>query len=65
MELKDVILSTLAEMEDNEITKKVLNSSIQPKKMEKSEISDLKPDLQCKLLYLKKTGLKKKNLPLA
>ena len=37
MELKDVILSTLAEMEDNETTKKVLNSSIKPKKIEISE----------------------------
>ncbi|MFA6195202.1 MAG: hypothetical protein WC656_01000 [Sulfurimonas sp.] len=27
MELKDVILSTLAEMEDNEVTKKALNNS--------------------------------------
>jgi CiaD-like protein len=42
MELKDVILSTLAEMEDNEITKKVLNSSIKPKKIEKAEISERK-----------------------
>ena len=42
MELKDVILSTLAEMEDNETTKKVLNSSIKPKRIEKSEINELK-----------------------
>ena len=34
MELKDVILSTLAEMEDNETTKKVLNSSIEVKKVQ-------------------------------
>ena len=34
MELKDVILSTLAEMEDNEMTKKVLISSAEPKKIE-------------------------------
>ena len=37
MELKDVILSTLAEMEDNETTKKVLNSSIKPKKIQTKE----------------------------
>jgi len=42
MELKDVILSTLAEIEDNETTKKVLNSSIKPKRIEKSEINELK-----------------------
>jgi len=43
MELKDVILSTLAEMEDNETTKKVLSSSIKPKTIktkEKIEISE-------------------------
>ncbi|WP_373035395.1 hypothetical protein [Sulfurimonas sp.] len=47
MELKDVILSTLAEMEDNETTKKVLNSSINPKEInitEKKEINILKPE---------------------
>ena len=44
MELKDVILSTLAEMEDNETTKQVLNSSIQPKKREKSVKSEVKSD---------------------
>ncbi|NPA59497.1 MAG: hypothetical protein GXO30_03360 [Epsilonproteobacteria bacterium] len=38
MELKDAILSTLAEMEDNETTKKVLNSSIKPKKIENTKI---------------------------
>ncbi len=46
MELKDVILSTLAEMEDNETTKKVLNSSIKPKIIqtkEKIQMSELKP----------------------
>jgi len=46
MELKDVILSTLAEMEDNETTKKVLSSSIEPKKIEiikKSERTEVKP----------------------
>jgi len=42
MELKDVILSTLAEMEDNETTKKVLNSSIEPKKIQKLEINETK-----------------------
>lgn len=48
MELKDVILSTLAEMEDNETTKKVLNSSIQAKKVnltEKKEKNVLRPEL--------------------
>jgi hypothetical protein len=47
MELKDVILSTLAEMEDNETTKKVLNSSIEEKKVnvtQKKEIKILKPE---------------------
>jgi len=43
MELKDVILSTLAEMEDNETTKKVLNSSIKPKKIQKPETSTPTP----------------------
>ncbi|MDD2448890.1 MAG: hypothetical protein PHS42_07265 [Sulfurimonas sp.] len=38
MELKDVILSTLAEMEDNETTKKVLNSSIEVKKVQNKDI---------------------------
>ncbi|EQB34459.1 hypothetical protein M947_10660 [Sulfurimonas hongkongensis] len=37
MELKDVILSTLAEMEDNETTKKVLNSSIEVKKVQSKD----------------------------
>jgi hypothetical protein len=37
MELKDVILSTLAEMEDNETTKKVLNSSIEVKKVKNKD----------------------------
>lgn len=37
MELKDVILSTLAEMEDNEMTKKVLNSSIEVKKVQNKD----------------------------
>jgi len=37
MELKDVILSTLAEMEDNETTKKVLNSSIEIKKVQNKD----------------------------
>jgi len=37
MELKDVILSTLAEMEDNETTKKVLNSSIEVKKVQNKD----------------------------
>ncbi|MDY0232489.1 MAG: hypothetical protein RBS11_00535 [Sulfurimonas sp.] len=38
MELKDVILSTLAEMEDNETTKKVLNSSIEVKKVQSEDM---------------------------
>lgn len=37
MELKDVILSTLAEMEENETTKKVLNSSIEVKKVQNKD----------------------------
>ncbi|WP_294963434.1 hypothetical protein [Sulfurimonas sp.] len=44
MELKDVILSTLAEMEDNETTKKVLNSSIKPKKIIQTQINELKQE---------------------
>ena len=39
MELKDAILSTLAEMEDNEMTKKVLSSSIKPKKIKQAQIN--------------------------
>ena len=42
MELKDVILSTLAEMEDNEMTKKVLSSSIKPKKNQTSSDDSIK-----------------------
>ncbi|MFT7002729.1 MAG: hypothetical protein ACJAWW_000062 [Sulfurimonas sp.] len=40
MELKDVILSTLAEMEDNEITKKVLHSSIRPQRTQTIETTE-------------------------
>ncbi len=42
MELKDAILSTLAEMEDNEITKKVLSSSIKPKKIKQTHTAEIK-----------------------
>lgn len=50
MELEDVILSTLAEMEDNETTKKVLNSSIKPKKIQITESSEPKPLTQTPLV---------------
>nr|WP_321265565.1 hypothetical protein [uncultured Sulfurimonas sp.] len=56
MELKDVILSTLAEMEDNETTKKVLNNSIKLKKIEKTNLSEIKPET------LKLTPLIKENI---
>lgn len=59
MELKDVILSTLAEMEDNEITKKVLNSSIEPKKIEKTAINDLKLEPSMQTPLLKEDRIKK------
>ncbi|WP_324170455.1 CiaD-like domain-containing protein [Sulfurimonas sp.] len=42
MELKDAILSTLAEMEDNEITKKVLSSSIKAKKNKQTQVIEVK-----------------------
>jgi hypothetical protein len=44
VELKDVILSTLAEMEDNETTKKVLNSSIRAKNIPSPEPVEVKPE---------------------
>ena len=58
MELKDAILSTLAEMEDNETTKKVLNSSIKTKKIEKTRvdaesiISPLMPTNENEIMFL-------------
>ena len=61
MELKVVILSTLAEMEDNETTKKVLSNSIKPKKIqtkEKTEPSgllvkeDVSSSLDAEILFL-------------
>ncbi len=50
MELKDVILSTLAEMEDNESTKKVLNSSINPKVRQKTEKIEITKPRQTSLV---------------
>ena len=50
MELKDVILSTLAEMEDNESTKKVLNSSIKPKVVQKREKIEITQPTQAPLV---------------
>ncbi len=41
MELKDVILSTLAEMEDNEVTKKILINSVEPEKIEIKKIQKI------------------------
>lgn len=51
MELKDVILSTLAEMEDNEATKEILNTAVNKKeelpetKQTQQEINEVK-DIQ-------------------
>jgi len=50
MELKDAILSTLAEMEDNETTKKVLNSTIKAKKV---QTSGIKTELKAKPKLIK------------
>jgi len=61
MELKDVILSTLAEMEDNETTKKVLNSSIQPKKIQKTQISEAKPEHLMPTPLMKEDRVAKEN----
>ncbi|WP_373002327.1 hypothetical protein [Sulfurimonas sp.] len=61
MELKDVILSTLAEMEDNETTKKVLNSSIKPKKIEKTEISESKTESSIPTPLMKEDRVAKEN----
>ena len=50
MELKDVILSTLAEMEDSESTKKVLNSSTKPKIIQKKEKVEIAKQKQSSLI---------------
>lgn len=61
MELEDVILSTLAEMEDNETTKKVLNSSIKPKKIQTTQSDESKPLTQTPLM--KEDRVSKENNP--
>ncbi|MDA3909160.1 MAG: hypothetical protein PF437_08725 [Sulfurimonas sp.] len=61
MELKDVILSTLAEMEDNETTKKVLNNAIKPKKMQITEIGELKPESSTPTPLMKEDRVAKEN----
>ena len=46
MELKDVILSTLAEMEDNSTTKEALNSAINFEVKEKKELIPEKSEVE-------------------
>ncbi len=50
MELKDVILSTLAEMEESESSKKVLNSSMKPKVIQKREKIEITQSAQVPLV---------------